>query len=94
MKGSAFSAVVVAALFLVTVEAGSLSSSLRLVPYPAKGQTPDHQNKDEGTCYAWVKRQSGNDPMQRQAPIRLQEHNLRFPGSTHKNDFTLVTVIF
>ena len=68
MKKSVFSAVVVAALFLVVsslvaVEAASVSSSLGLAPYPTKGQTPDQQNKDEGECYAWAKQQTGIDPM-------------------------------
>jgi len=68
MKGTVFSAVVVAGLFLaassfITVEAASLSSSLGLAPYPTKGQTPDQQNKDEGECYAWAKQQTGIDPM-------------------------------
>jgi len=68
MKENVFSAGVVAVLFLVvsslvTVEAASLSSSLGLAPYPAKGQTPDQQNRDEGECYAWAKQQTGINPM-------------------------------
>jgi len=41
----------------------SLSSSLGLVPYPSKGQTPEQQNQDEGECYGWAKQQTGIDPM-------------------------------
>jgi len=41
----------------------SLSSSLGLVPYPSKGQTPEQQNQDEGECFAWAKQQTGIDPM-------------------------------
>lgn len=68
MKKLVLSAVVVATLFLwvsalVAVEAASVSSSLGLSPYPAKGQSPDQQNKDEGECYAWAKQQTGIDPM-------------------------------
>jgi hypothetical protein len=68
MKKSVFSAVVVAAmLFLVSTfvtiaVAQSLSSSLGVVPYPTKGQSPDQQNRDEGECYAWAKQQTGIDP--------------------------------
>jgi hypothetical protein len=41
----------------------SISSSLGVVPYPSKGQSPAEQNKDEGACYAWAKQQTGIDPM-------------------------------
>ena len=30
--------------------------------YPAKGQTPDQQKKDEAACYSWAVDQSGFDP--------------------------------
>ncbi len=67
MKKSVLLTVVIAALFfavltLVTVEAGSVSSSLGIAPYPAKGQSPDQQNKDESECYSWAKQQTGIDP--------------------------------
>jgi hypothetical protein len=42
---------------------GSISSSLGVVPYPSKGQSPSQQNKDEGECYAWAKKQTGIDPV-------------------------------
>jgi hypothetical protein len=45
------------------VAAQSISSSLGVVPYPSKGQSPAQQNKDEGECYAWAKQQTGIDPM-------------------------------
>ena len=41
----------------------SISSSLGVIPYPMKGQTPSQQNQDEGECYAWAKQQTGIDPM-------------------------------
>jgi hypothetical protein len=41
----------------------SISSSLGVVPYPSKGQSPAQQNKDEGECYAWAKKQTGIDPV-------------------------------
>lgn len=43
--------------------AQSLSSSLGVVPYPSKGQSPQQQTNDEGQCYAWAKQQTGIDPM-------------------------------
>jgi hypothetical protein len=30
--------------------------------YPAKGQSPDQQKKDEAACYSWAVQQSGFDP--------------------------------
>jgi pyruvate/2-oxoglutarate dehydrogenase complex dihydrolipoamide acyltransferase (E2) component len=40
-----------------------LSTSLGMVVFPAKGQTPQKQAQDEGECYAWSKGQTGVDPM-------------------------------
>lgn len=42
--------------------AESLSSSLGVVAYPAKGQSDKEQSKDEGECFAWAKQQTGIDP--------------------------------
>jgi len=42
---------------------GSISASLGVVPYPSKGQSPSQQNRDEGECYAWAKKQTGIDPV-------------------------------
>jgi len=41
----------------------SISSSLGVVPYPAKGQSAKQQSGDEGQCYTWAKQQTGIDPM-------------------------------
>jgi hypothetical protein len=38
------------------------------VIYPAKGQSPEQQNKDKGECHVWAVQQSGFDPSQAQAP--------------------------
>lgn len=60
------SAVMVLCLIMIgssNIFAQSLSSSLGLVPYPAKGQSPEQQNQDEGECFAWAKQQTGIDPM-------------------------------
>ena len=39
------------------------STSIGVVVFPAKGQTPQQQSQDEGECYAWSKGQTGVDPM-------------------------------
>jgi len=36
----------------------------QLIIYPAQGQSPEQQNKDEAECYAWAKGQTGYDPAQ------------------------------
>ena len=41
----------------------SISSSLGVVVFPSKNQTPAQQNTDESYCYGWAKTQSGIDPM-------------------------------
>ncbi len=40
----------------------TMSQSLGLVVFPAKGQTADQQSKDESYCYDWAKQQTGYDP--------------------------------
>jgi hypothetical protein len=43
--------------------AKTMSQSLGLVVFPAKAQTAEVQNKDEGDCYTWAKQQTGYDPV-------------------------------
>jgi YmgG-like glycine-zipper protein len=60
-----------------------LSTSLGLVVFPAKGQTPQKQSQDEGECYAWSKGQTGVDPMApapAAAPAPAQEAAAPPPG--------------
>ncbi len=40
-----------------------ISTSLGMVVFPAKGQSPQQQAQEEGECYAWSKGQTGVDPM-------------------------------
>jgi hypothetical protein len=47
---------------------GGLGQSLGVTSYPAQGQTPQMQQKDEGQCYAWSKQQTGIDPMAKPPP--------------------------
>lgn len=32
------------------------------IAYPAKGQSADQQNRDDGDCYVWAKQNTGIDP--------------------------------
>lgn len=43
--------------------AKTMSQSLGLVVFPAKGQTADVQKADEAACYDWAKQQTGYDPV-------------------------------
>jgi hypothetical protein len=40
----------------------TFSSSMGIFAFPAKGQKPDQQAKDEGECYSWAVQSSGVDP--------------------------------
>jgi hypothetical protein len=40
----------------------TVSQNLGVIVFPAKGQTPDVQAKDESDCYGWSKQQTGIDP--------------------------------
>lgn len=33
------------------------------IAYPAKGQSPQQQSRDDGECYGWAKQKTGIDPM-------------------------------
>jgi hypothetical protein len=41
----------------------SISSSLGVIVFPAKNQTPAQQSTDEGYCFGWAKTQTNIDPM-------------------------------
>jgi hypothetical protein len=41
----------------------SLSASVGVVAFPAKGQDAQKQSQDEGECFTWSKQQTGFDPM-------------------------------
>jgi len=55
---NAFRGIVLVALPL------ALAAPLQAAPviYPAKGQNPQQQKKDEGECYGWAKGNTGVDP--------------------------------
>src|SRR5205823_2736231 len=50
----------------------SLSSSLGVIVFPAKSQTPTQQSSDEGACYTWAKTNTGIDPMAPVQPAAVQ----------------------
>jgi hypothetical protein len=50
--------VAVAACMALAVTAASAQQFV----YPAKGQSPEQQKKDESECYNWAKQQTGIDP--------------------------------
>jgi hypothetical protein len=42
--------------------------------YPAKGQSPEQQNKDQGECYMWAKQTTGIDPLAlAETPVQAQQ---------------------
>ena len=47
------------AAVLATFAAGALAQQY---VYPAKGQSPDQQKKDEYECHQWAVQQTGYDP--------------------------------
>jgi len=51
--------IIPAALVAALVAAPAMAQQ---VIYPAKGQTPQQQKKDEGECYSWAVQNSGYDP--------------------------------
>ena len=58
-------------VFCVLIVLGGLAlvagpASAQMMVYPAKGQTPEQQNKDEYACHQWAMQQSNFDPSQTQ----------------------------
>ncbi len=50
--------------------------------YPAKGQTPEQQKKDEAECYTWAVQQTGFDPNKPQAAPAAPPPPTTASGST------------
>jgi hypothetical protein len=46
-----------------SVSLAAAAIAQQLIIYPAKGQTPEQQSKDEGECYVWAKQSTGIDPV-------------------------------
>ena len=49
-------------VLLVGGYAGTASAQ-DLIVYPAKGQSPEQQQTDQGECYMWARNSTGFDPM-------------------------------
>ena len=49
-------------------DASAVYKQLSMFMYPAKGQSPEKQKKDEQECYTWAKNQTGFDPLTTAAP--------------------------
>lgn len=52
-------------IFSVTLAAGLATGPAiaQQFIYPAKGQSPQQQQRDEGECYTWAKNRTGIDPV-------------------------------
>lgn len=50
----------------------TISKDLGVYAFPAKGQTPETQSKDEFDCFNWAKQETGYDPIAPQAPATPQ----------------------
>lgn len=50
--------------------------------YPAKGQSPEQQKKDEGACHTWAVEQSKYDPAKPPPPPPAPATNTTATGST------------
>ena len=52
-----------AVIFVLALIASTATLAQQPLIYPAKGQSADQQNKDQGECYVWAKQQTGVDPV-------------------------------
>jgi hypothetical protein len=54
------SSILAAALAVLAI--GTAQAQSKPIVYPAKGQSPQQQQKDDGECYTWAKSSTGIDP--------------------------------
>ena len=52
------------------------------IVYPAKGQSPDKQKKDEYECHQWAVQQTGYDPTKAAAPAAAPKPATTATGTT------------
>jgi hypothetical protein len=52
-----------AGMLCLGLSVASIGFAQQPIIYPAKGQTPAQQQKDEGECHAWAKQTTGVDPV-------------------------------
>lgn len=55
--------------WLPAASAETLASSMGIFIYPAGGQTPEQQSKDDYECFMFAKGQTGYDPMNPTQPV-------------------------
>lgn len=60
MSGMTKGGLLLAALTVACLGAGPALA--KPIAYPAKGQSPQQQQKDDSECYAWAKSNTGIDP--------------------------------
>ncbi|HYA76118.1 MAG TPA: glycine zipper domain-containing protein [Burkholderiaceae bacterium] len=66
-----FNRIVTGAMALSLVAAAGAQAP---IVYPARGQSPQQQNQDEGECYVWAKQSTGIDPAVLAAtPVQAQQ---------------------
>lgn len=51
----------------------TLAATINVYVFPAKGQTPDQQSKDEATCYGWAVDNTKTDPFELTARAQQQQ---------------------
>jgi hypothetical protein len=59
MNGKTLRAVCTIALIVIAIDAIAQSKP---IAYPAKGQSAQQQQSDDGACYSWAKSNTGIDP--------------------------------
>lgn len=62
----------------------SLSSSVGLFVYPSDGQTAEQQELDDYQCFSWAKGETGFDPINPSAPVKVDAQNPGINGSGTK----------
>lgn len=67
-------------LFLFAVGSYALSTVAQPIVYPAKGQSPEQQQKDQAECQAWATQSTGIDPVALAASPVPQDTESTFGG--------------
>jgi hypothetical protein len=67
---------------MATLFAMSVALAQQQIVYPAKGQSPDQQKKDESECYSWAVQQTGFDPAKPPPPPAAAKPPTTATGTT------------
>ena len=79
MRGWRALALTAAGAALVAAMGGPAMAQQTPYVYPAKGQSPEQQGRDEYACYGWARQQTGVDPMR---PATAGGHAAKGGGET------------